>query len=131
MKNLLSRLLGAKSPVFIWWVSLTEGRRVGTDPYGNVYFIGKARKGYARERRWVLYAGDPDPTRVPPEWHAWLHYQTDEWPDTTPHAMNFRKSWQLPHRRNLTGTSHAYSPLDHVGKRQKASADYTPWTPES
>jgi hypothetical protein len=27
-----------------------------------------------KERRWVVYEGEVDGSRVPPEWHAWLHH---------------------------------------------------------
>ena len=40
--------------------------RSGSEPAGR------------RRRRWVLYRRGPvEASRVPPEWHAWLHYTTE------------------------------------------------------
>lgn len=122
MLTFLSSLLGSQSPAFIWWVTATQGREVGRDGIGNRYFAGKARKGYTRERRWVRYKGDPEPSLVPPEWHGWLHHQTDVVP--TDDGTSYRKPWQKPHCPNVTGTGAAYAP-----HRTKATGDYQPWTP--
>lgn len=122
MLKFLSAFLGSQSPAFIWWVTATQGREVGQDSLGNRYFTGKARKGYTRERRWVMYPGKPEPSLVPPEWHGWLHYQTDTIPSAD--SASYRKPWQKPHRPNVTGLSAAYRP-----QRAKATGDYRPWTP--
>ncbi len=77
----LLSFLGAMSPAHIGWVTLSSGaRKVGTDQSGNRYFAARPRKGYAHERRWVIYKGTPEATKVPPEWHGWLHHQTDAVP---------------------------------------------------
>lgn len=127
----LLSFLGALSPVHIWWVTLTSGaRKVGTDNLGNSYFEASARKGYKRNRRWVMYAGVPDASSVPPEWHGWLHHQTDVVPGDQ--TASFRRSWQKPYKANPTGTSTAYRPPGHVlegNKRDKATGDYEAWTP--
>ncbi len=125
------RLLGAISPVHIYWVTLTSGATmVGKDAEGNKYYRARPRKGYKRERRWVLYNGAPEASRVPPEWHGWLHYQSDTHP--SPNDLSFRREWQKPHQQNLTGTNKAYRPPGHVlsgGRRDKATGDYEAWTP--
>ncbi len=58
-----------------------RGELVGTDPYGNRYFRDKSRRAlergggrFSRERRWVMYNGAAEASRVPPEWHGWLHH---------------------------------------------------------
>lgn len=130
MLKTLSSLLGTKSPVFMWLITQLQGNHVGSDTFGNRYFKGKPRPGYKMDRRWVMYAGDPEPSAVPPEWHAWLHHQSDIVPVVT--ASSHRKAWQKPHRPNLTGTSAAWRPQGHQlsgGKRQKATGDYEAWTP--
>ncbi|KAF0145048.1 MAG: NADH dehydrogenase, partial [Rhodospirillaceae bacterium] len=58
---------------FTWF----RGRLVGTDAYGNRYYRGPLRVPGGRERRWILYKGRPEASKVPPEWHAWLHYTVD------------------------------------------------------
>ena len=128
---MLARLLGVLSPAHITFVTLLSGaKRVGKDAYGNTYFKAKARKGYKHERRWVIYDGVPEATKVPPEWHGWLHHQTDVVPCEA--DTSFRRPWQKPHQPNMTGTNQAYRPPGHIlkgGKRDKATGDYEAWTP--
>ena len=127
----LFSVLGVVSPAHILMYTVFKaGRCVGQDPYGNKYYTAKARKGYKRERRWVLYKGAPEASKVPPEWHGWLHYQTDDLPENK--GKSFRRAWQKPHRPNLTGTHQAYRPPGHLlagGMRDKATGDYEAWTP--
>lgn len=129
--NGLAQLLGVISPVHISFVTALSGaKKVGTDPYGNKYFTAKPRPGYKRPRRWVIYKGTPEATKVPPEWHGWLHHQTDAVPEDS--GKSFRRPWQKPHIPNRTGTNLAYRPPGHIlegGKREKATGDYEPWTP--
>jgi NADH:ubiquinone oxidoreductase subunit len=128
----LLRILGAISPVHINWVTWMSGAvQVGKDGEGNKYYRAKARRGYKRERRWVLYNGAPEASRVPPEWHGWLHHQTNSYP--TVNDLSYRRDWQKPHQQNLTGTTKAYRPPGHVlsgGRREKATGDYEAWRPE-
>ncbi|MEX0694935.1 MAG: NADH:ubiquinone oxidoreductase subunit NDUFA12 [Rhodospirillales bacterium] len=108
-----------------------NGTQVGTDEFGNRYF--EARNGamlHNRKRRWVLFKGDVEASKVPPEWHAWLHHMTPE-PLTDEAAM--AKPWQKPHVANMTGTINAYRPKGHDfkgGKRAHATGDYEAWSPE-
>src|SRR3546814_17811924 len=55
--------------LFTW----LHGELVGTDQFGNKYYLDKRTRGQKRERRWVIYDGAPDASKVPPEWHGWLH----------------------------------------------------------
>jgi len=111
--------------LFTW----LHGVAVGTDSLGNRYFEEKRYRSGLRRRRWVAYAGAPDASTVPPEWHAWLHYTTEApIPDTG------RRPWQKPHLANLTGTPEGYRPPGHDytgGTRAAASSDYEAWTPGS
>lgn len=127
----LFSFLGVLSPVHIGFVTLVTGaKRVGADAAGNVYYRAKPRKGYKKERRWVKYNGAAEASKVPPEWHGWLHHQTDAVPSDS--APSFRRPWMKPHTPNLTGTNAAYRPPGHIlegGKRDKATGDYEAWTP--
>ncbi len=127
----LKQILGVLSPIHIGWVTLTSGAQlVGRDGGGNKYYRAKARPGYKHERRWVIYKGMPEASKVPPEWHGWLHHQTDKLPDGE--GPSFRRPWQKPHRPNLTGTKEAYRPPGHIlegGQRDKATGDYEAWSP--
>jgi NADH:ubiquinone oxidoreductase subunit len=126
--------MGFFKNMFTWWEGATlgtalfswrHGSRVGTDSLGNAYFEGK-KNG----RRWVIYNGSNDASRIPPEWYSWIHRQIDEVPDKAlPPAPKFLK----PATGNLTGTPLAYRPsgaLERGGERQAASGDYQAWTPE-
>jgi NADH:ubiquinone oxidoreductase subunit len=127
----LFKILGVLSPVHINWVTWSSGAiLVGKDQEDNKYYRAKPRKGYKRERRWVVYNGEPEASRVPPEWHGWLHYQTDAYPAAN--DLSFRREWQKPHQQNMTGTTGAYRPPGHVlsgGQRDKATGDYEAWRP--
>jgi NADH:ubiquinone oxidoreductase subunit len=107
-----------------------NGEKVGDDQFGNVYYRGKKAARSQREKRWVVYQGEPEASKVPPAWHGWLHHTTDAVPSGTgPQA----RPWQKEHLPNLTGTDLAYRPPGHVlqgGQRDKATGDYEAWRPE-
>jgi NADH:ubiquinone oxidoreductase subunit len=116
--------------IFTW----LRGERVGTDADGNGYYRekGGVRRnvgGLGRERRWVIYRGETEASKVPPEWNAWLHHTVTAPPsDTAP-----RRAWLKKHLPNQTGTPAAYRPRGHEfrgAKRAPATGDYEPWRPE-
>ena len=113
--------------LYTWW----KGEEVGRDRFGNVYYRERDKKAGASSRRWVIYDGEPEASKVPPEWHAWLHRTIDEIP--TAHNESVRE-WEKEHIPNLTGTDRAYFPPGSLhqqgGKRAKATGDYEAWTPE-
>ena len=128
-------IFGALSNIQILLYTALRGTRVGTDMLGNVYYRGKPRAhdrfaGKPRERRWVIYKDVAEASLVPPEWHGWLHHQTDRVPaDINP----LRRPWQKPHQPNMTGSDHTYLPPGHTargGQREKATGDYQPWQPQ-
>lgn len=127
----LFSFLGVLSPVHMNMVKLfSRTKFVGRDATGNKYYTAKPIKGYKRERRWVMYNGAPEATKIPPEWHGWMHHQTNVIPNSG--EKSFRRPWQKPHVPNLTGTHAAYRPPGHIlkgGKRDKAVGDYEAWTP--
>lgn len=105
------------------------GERVGIDRFGNRYYRSRRWGRHHRERRWVIYRGEEEASKIPPEWHAWLHFTADK-PLTE--AMSDRRPWQKEHVPNLTGTPDAYRPRGHVlrgGRRASATGDYEPWRP--
>ena len=120
--------------LFGWWHNATlgtwtttwfSGALIGTDKFGNRYY--QSKKGV---RRWVIYAGTVEASRVPPDWHGWLHHTFKEPPTTAPFK---EKSWEKEHRPNLTGTAQAYRPDGSLlagGARPRATGDYQPWKPE-
>lgn len=127
--------------IFTWWNGATlstnlftrlRGERVGEDEQGNVYYQtagGKKDKALGIVRRWVIYNGYADGSRVPPGWSGWLQHRTD----IPPSKEDYKPMpWQLPHQPNMTGTAQAYRPSGSTlvaGDRQKSGGDYRPWTP--
>ncbi len=107
-----------------------NGQQVGTDGQGNRYYVERHEPATGRKRkRWVIYKGEREASRVPPEWHGWLHYTVDETPEEAPVE---RKPWQAEHRPNLTGTPEAWHPPGSEyegGRRDAATGDYEPWRP--
>lgn len=118
------------SNIQIRWHTWRHGEKVGTDRYGNTYYRSKRKGTGTRERRWVLFAGEPEASKVPPEWHGWLHYQQAE---LLPEQSPYHQPWVQEHKPNLTGSEEAYRPPGHElegGRRQRATGDYEAWTPE-
>lgn len=128
----LFRFLGAISPAHINFVTLVSGAKLaGVDPFGNKYYRASPRKGYKRERRWVIYKGAPEASAIPPEWHGWIHHQSNVVPDDS--QKSFRRPWQKPHKPNMTGTDQAYRPPGHLlkgGQRAASDSDYQAWSPD-
>jgi NADH:ubiquinone oxidoreductase subunit len=134
--------LSVLKTIFTWWNGATtgihfttwrRGRLVGQDELGNRYYEARDdRDSYdrGRKRRWVVYNGYADASKVPPDWHGWLHYTFDEPPTSAPLP---RRAWEKDYVPNLTGTVYAYRPkgaISRGGDRQRATGDYEAWTPE-
>ena len=118
---------------FTWWNGQTigtrfltwrMGERVGEDVEGNVYY--RSRKG---DRRWVIYNGPAEASRIPPGWHGWMHRRTDV-PPTEDAYRPFE--WEAPHIANRTGTPDAYRPKGSLltsERRPEVTGDYEAWKP--
>ncbi len=129
--------MGILGKIFTWWDGATigtslfsslKGKSVGEDVFGNVYYQTKnlAKDG---DKRWVIYSGANDASRVTPEWHGWLHKSFDEIPES---YLPQPRIWEIEPTGNLTGTAKAYRPagaLEAGGKRASATGDYEPWNP--
>lgn len=126
--------------IFTWWNGQTvgtwlytkrKGVSVGSDSQGNQYYRTNADKP-RDERRWVIYNGESEASRIPPEWHLWIHHITNDTPDK---AILSNQEWQKPHHENLTGTNQGYAPesslMRQEGHRPKATGDYEAWSPEN
>lgn len=129
------------SKIFTWWNGATIGTlftvgrlgvQVGTDEFGNRYFEAKNnRNSYdGRKRRWVLFNGYADASKVPPDWHGWLHHTFDAPPTEEPLP---RKKYEKEYIPNMSGTPFAWRPkgsLARGGERAPATGDYEAWKPE-
>lgn len=67
--------------------------------------------------RWVWYAKNVDSTALPPEWHAWLHYFTDEIPSEETIDEYAPKRYGEEPKPNPTGTEDFYSPRAFIGNK--------------
>lgn len=128
--------MGLLGSIFTWWTGATIGTRwqlrgktrAGEDAAGNLYFEG-GRDPNGIPRRWVIYQGENDASRIPPEWFSWLTHQVDAAPAQ---ALPAPRPWQQPPVPNLTGTDRAYRPagaLEKGGRRAAATGDYEAWVP--
>ena len=133
--------MGLFGQIFSWWdgaslgtnvFTLLRGKLVGRDEFGNRYYEDKkAMVLHGREsRRWVVYRGLAEASKVPPEWHGWLHHTFEAPPTAAPFKT---KSWEKQHIPNLSGTPFARRPSGSLwrgGERPHATGDYEPWKPE-
>jgi len=115
-----------------WWngqtlgtqlFTMRKGVKVGEDDQGNAFYHTRDDK-----RRWVIYNGEVEASRVNPDWHGWLHFTYSEPPTESPLV---HRSWQIPHQENLTGTALAYVPAGSILRPDPVTrSDYEAWQPE-
>ena len=117
--------------IFTWWNGQTlntqiftwaKGQKVGEDAQGNAYY-----RNSDDSKRWVIFNGEAEASKVSPEWHGWLHRTWDEPPTDLPLR---HKPWEKPHQENLTGSALAYAPPGSIRRVEPADrSDYEAWTP--
>lgn len=127
--------MGMFANAFTWWngaswgtsfFSRRHGEEMGRDEDGNIYFRHRSDPS----RRWVIYRGSNDSSRVSPGWNAWLRGTIDEVPAK---SLPQRRPFERAPEPNLTGTPRAYRPsgsLAGPGVRAAATGDYEAWKPE-
>ena len=92
---------------------------IGKDEFGNEYFEHKKNN-----KRFILYNGQAEASKIPPNWHGWMHYTTDKKPTN---KTSRKYSWQKTPIPNLTGTKNSYSPKNK--ESSKSSSNYQSWNP--
>lgn len=125
--------------LFTWWNGTTFGtsftlfqrraRLVGADEQGNRYFEEpRPSSSDGHLRRWVVYHGVAEASRVPPDWHGWLHHTFAEPPSEQPLP---RRVWEKDHVPNMTGTPLAYRPKGSLSRTGEGVGEiYEAWTPD-
>ena len=114
--------------LFTWWhrqtlgtflYTLILGKFVGEDEFGNKYYT--TSKG---EKRWVIYKSRVEASKIPPDWHSWIHFLRKNRP-----TINSPKlSWQKQYQENLTGTEKAYKPEGSLlNDTKKDTKKYETW----
>ena len=115
--------------IFTWWHKQTVGTFIytlflgkfsGKDQFGNKYYSSSNKK------RWVIYENNIESTKIPPEWHSWIHFLRRDIP-----SDDMKKfSWQKQHEENLTGTKKAYKPEGSLASNLKTNMKkYETWKP--
>jgi NADH:ubiquinone oxidoreductase subunit len=127
--------MGMFANLFTWWngaslgttiVTRARGEEVGRDSAGNIYYRHRDNP----DRRWVIYEGSNDSSRVPPAWNAWLRGTIEDVPEK---VLPPRRSFEKDAQPNQTGSAAAYRPsgsLLNKGQRAAATGDYEAWKPE-
>ena len=113
--------------IFTWWnkqtvgtfiYTLFRGKFVGRDQFGNKYYSN------TKGKRWVIYNNTVEPSKIPPEWHLWIHFLTIN----KPKDIKNKFPWQKQHEENLTGTIKAYKPEGSLATDSKKNIKkYETW----
>ena len=114
--------------IFTWWNSQTLGTFLYTFFFGK--FVGKDNSGNKyyqnnKGKRWVIYNGEINASKIESDWYQWIHYQTNSDPLKTKVSKH---PWQKPHSDNKTGTEKAYRPNKIINKK-KDFKKYESWKP--
>ena len=115
--------------ISLYLYTIFRGNLVGKDYDGNKYYKSNISYGTKKEKRWVLYKKDDDPTNIDPNWHAWLHHVVEDIPNS---KKNKNYYWQKKISPNYTGTKKAYLPTGHILNKErkiKKFKNYESWTP--
>ena len=114
--------------IFTWWnyqtvgtffYTVLFGKFVGKDTFGNKYYINKKGK------RWVIYNGEINASKIESDWYSWIHYQSNSNPTNSKTNKYF---WQKPHSENKTGSKDAYKP-NKITNKDKKFKKYESWKP--
>jgi NADH:ubiquinone oxidoreductase subunit len=111
-------------------------QHMGTDSHGNEYYARteKSFRGGMRQRRFIVYNGFQEASKIDAAWHGWLHHATDLIPGSADDTRSL-KSWDKPHQENTTGTTDCYLPTGHAFQQSSAESEkikkpYEAWKPE-
>ena len=97
---------------------LFTGKLVGIDEFGNKYYSN------SKGKRWVIYSEQVESSKIPPEWHLWIHFLKNN----KPQDNLYKYKWQKKHQENLTGTIRAYKPDGSLASDSKKNMKkYESW----
>lgn len=86
------------------------GTKVGVDDYGNKYFELKRTDSFGRKKRYCLYNGKPEASKISPEWFPFMHYQIEA-SDVIKNRKQYK--WQRNALPDLTLSEIKYLPKNH------------------
>ncbi len=126
-------ILSTINSVLTWWNGGTlntmlytrrKGVKVGEDATGNVYY-----RNADDSKRWVMFNGEVEASRIDADWHGWLHHTFKDVPSekTLPH-----KECGKPHPENLPAPGAADAPAASIraAGAPEDRRDYEAWSPE-
>ena len=105
--------------IFVWWNQQTFGTRIqtllfgkliGEDQFGNKYYQNKSGK------RWVIYKGEVEASKIPVEWYSWMHYTNNKIENL--HKLK-KYDWQKESIPNQTGSENSYHPQKYTNVIKK------------
>ena len=115
--------------IFTWWhkqtlgtfiYTLFTGKLIGRDQFGNKYYSN------SKGRRWVIYKNNIEASKIPPDWHSWIHFLKINKPSNEEKKF----LWQKQYEENLTGTARAYKPEGSLTSGfKKNMKKYEIWKP--
>ena len=115
--------------IFTWWhkqtlgtfiYTLFTGKLIGRDQFGNKYYSN------SKGRRWVIYKDNIESSKIPPDWHSWIHFLKINKPSNEEKKF----LWQKQYEENLTGTARAYKPEGSLTSDLKKNMEkYEIWKP--
>ena len=76
-----------------------------------------------KNKRWVIYNGEINASKITSDWYSWIHHISDQNPTT---RKPEKYSWQKPHIDNKTGSKEAYRP-NKISKKAKTFKKYENW----
>ena len=86
--------------------------------FGNKYYTNSKKK------RWVIYKNLVESSKIPPEWHLWIHDLVQK----APLKSNKKFKWQKEYVENLTGTDRAHKPSGSLKSDSKKNMKkYETW----
>ena len=112
-------MLTALKEIFTWWNHQTLGTRIetllfgkliGRDHLGNKYYQSK------RGKRWVIYKGEVEASKIPVEWYSWIHYTNNKIENS--HELK-KYEWQKDSISNQTGSENSYHPKKNNAIQKK------------
>ena len=115
--------------IFTWWhkqtigtfiYTLFTGKLIGRDQFGNKYYSN------SKGKRWVIYKNNIEASKIPPDWHSWIHFLKIN----KPLREEKKFLWQKQYEENLTGTTRAYKPEGSLtSDLKKNMKKYETWKP--
>jgi NADH:ubiquinone oxidoreductase subunit len=98
-------------------------KKVGEDNFGNKYYESNNCDYLGQVKRQIIYKGGVEPSKIPPIWHAWMHYMVEDSPNDEDMDKD-KFAWQqvnLPNQAIVNSS--------RLIKNETSKALYNRWEP--